>query len=44
MSRWSGGYFDPEDTHIEEIVERFDHLAEKLAPPPSKPNASKPTT
>ena len=44
MVRWSGGSFDPEDARIERIVERFDQLAKKWAPRPSKPKASKPMT
>lgn len=42
--RWSGGSFDPEDARIERIVERFDQLAKKWAPRPSKPKAAKPAT
>ncbi|WP_276206806.1 plasmid pRiA4b ORF-3 family protein [Thioclava sp. JM3] len=39
MVQWSGGDFDAEDVGIDSIVESFDRLARKWAPPPRKPQA-----
>lgn len=39
MVRWSGGTSDPEDAGVDMIVERFDRLAKKWAPRPTKPKS-----